>query len=359
VSAAAQTIGNSELGGVDLSDISLVYIGSGKVRGKSAISYAFRAKRGSGADPIGGAQLSMAAFILGLRLPQHMFWVNLNPSEPDRVIDSELAETEVGRVLLEADLQMKKDFCRLTDPRNSEFGKRYWEEIQRAAGKADRKGAQIVTMNRCWIVPDQVRVRTAGEQVWVKEASLRVCLESEYFAAHGTDTAAGSSGSDKAAQRRCEQLAKELILPRLNELVNRGAGYRDLRQVFHGLILATCWNEQSAGGGRLDALAREVGLTELAVRGSWSPRSTFDAYVKSVREGEYDFTEESSKQQGNVIITHIVRYFSGGVDFTALKPHFVHESVDPQEVSYLGAALSSPWPVWRGDECLVGGVIAQ
>jgi len=43
-------------------------------------------------------------FFIGLSLPNDSFWVNLRPDAEDNIIDDYLAKTDVGKVLLEADL---------------------------------------------------------------------------------------------------------------------------------------------------------------------------------------------------------------------------------------------------------------
>ena len=51
-------------------------------------------------------------FLTGLALPNDVFWVNLRPDEPNRIIDPLLEKTALGKVMLEADLQLKKRYCR-------------------------------------------------------------------------------------------------------------------------------------------------------------------------------------------------------------------------------------------------------
>jgi len=67
-----------------------------------------------------------SAFMTGLAVNDNKFWVNLNPWEVDRIIDEVLGQSEVGRVMLEADLQMKKDFCNYGNPCANETGKALW-----------------------------------------------------------------------------------------------------------------------------------------------------------------------------------------------------------------------------------------
>src|SRR3989338_6631002 len=58
----------------------------------------------------------MEYFQIGLALPNDKFWVNLRPDAQDQIIDPELEKTDLGKVLLGADLQLKKDTSSLTSP---------------------------------------------------------------------------------------------------------------------------------------------------------------------------------------------------------------------------------------------------
>ena len=55
-------------------------------------------------------------FKIGLSLPNDKFWVNLRPDSEDEIIDDELAKTDLGKVMLEADLKLKQDTALFTSP---------------------------------------------------------------------------------------------------------------------------------------------------------------------------------------------------------------------------------------------------
>ncbi len=76
----------------------------------------------------------MKYFFIGLSLPNAAFWVNLRPDSPDNIIDPFLAQTDVGKILLEADLQLKKDTAQATSPQTPE-GKEYWDKLYKKAGE--------------------------------------------------------------------------------------------------------------------------------------------------------------------------------------------------------------------------------
>ena len=62
------------------------------------------------------------AFFIWTLYPQSSFWVNLNPTQADQVIERNLGLTGVGRILLESDLMLKKTTARLLHPDNPVAG---------------------------------------------------------------------------------------------------------------------------------------------------------------------------------------------------------------------------------------------
>ena len=71
------------------------------------------AKNLEGLELKNSSQALLNYFLIGVALPDDKFWVNLRPDSEDNIIDSELAKTDVGKIFLEADLQLKKDTCLL------------------------------------------------------------------------------------------------------------------------------------------------------------------------------------------------------------------------------------------------------
>ena len=76
----------------------------------------------------------MKYFRIGLSLPNEKFWVNLRPDAPEQIIDDELATTDIGKIMLEADLQLKQDTASFTSPQTKE-GKEYWDKLYQKAGE--------------------------------------------------------------------------------------------------------------------------------------------------------------------------------------------------------------------------------
>ncbi|MBU1869699.1 MAG: hypothetical protein KJ818_04425, partial [Candidatus Omnitrophica bacterium] len=96
-------------------------------------------------------------FLIGITLPDSSFWVNLRPDSPDSIIDPELARTDLGKVLLEADLELKKDTALATSPETPQ-GKEYWDKLYTKAEELFGSGSNITipTLTRPWIVPSEI-----------------------------------------------------------------------------------------------------------------------------------------------------------------------------------------------------------
>ncbi|HQQ06902.1 MAG TPA: hypothetical protein PLP56_08000, partial [Candidatus Omnitrophota bacterium] len=216
-------------------------------------------------------------FQIGLRLPNSMFWVNLRPDDPSNIIDPYLEKTELGKVLLEADLQLKKDLSACTSPDTKE-GRSYWNKLYaKAESLFGQSDIEIPTITRPWIVPGEIIMAQSGEGAYVYKAMLKVMLEQDYL-----KDAAGYDFADPRARELNEyssQLIRTEILPRLTRDVNSAKRYAGLRQVYYSLILAQ-WYKQSkpeAFGSKIDS--RD--LTGLTSQKQWSRQTYYQAYKKS------------------------------------------------------------------------------
>src|SRR3989338_8167287 len=97
-------------------------------------------------------QTLLKYFFIGLALPNEKFWVNLRPDAPDNIIDDDLARADIGRIFLEADVQLKKDTAQFTSPQTPE-GKAYWDKLYQKAGELfGTENITIPTITRPWIV---------------------------------------------------------------------------------------------------------------------------------------------------------------------------------------------------------------
>ena len=120
-------------------------------------------------------------FKIGLTLPNDKFWVNLRPDAEDQIIDPDLEKTDIGKILLEADLQLKKDTAGWTSPQTAE-GKQYWDKLYKKAGELfGSENITIPTITRPWIVPGEVIINTSVNAAYIYKANLKVMLEEDYI----------------------------------------------------------------------------------------------------------------------------------------------------------------------------------
>ena len=118
------------------------------------------------------ASRTSSAYCVFRLLPAEAFWVNLNPNEPERVMDARMSGTETGRILLESDLWLKKTAAVYLHP-DHELGDRFWREVYGWVGKG-RNGRLCYSL-RQWIVPGEIQVahtvarnpNTGGREVTV------------------------------------------------------------------------------------------------------------------------------------------------------------------------------------------------
>ncbi len=113
---------------------------------------------------------------------------------------------------------------------------------------------------------------------------------------------------------------EELVLPQLNKRINEAYSYADLRDVYNALILAH-WYKEKFGSG-YNSLLQTVNyqvLDDVKTEYTSTPNEIYRSYLKSIKEGQYSFseTETSGSPFGVVITTR--HYFSGGVDLRDIR----------------------------------------
>ena len=254
-------------------------------------------------------------FLAGLALPDTTFWVNLRPDSPDTMIDPAMARTDAGRIMLEADLQLKKDTARYTSP-DTPTGKEYWKRLYKKAEELYGSArTTIPSLTRPWIVPGEILLRESGGSVYIYKARLNVKLESDHLQNSPTYDFTGIR--QKELNEYASGLIRELIIPRLTAEVNSAKKYAGLRQVYYSLILSQWFKKRFRGrAGHYPESIDSGKLEGLVSRESWSPDTYFKAYQQSFKDGEYNVSESVQTVSGPTVRTCV----SGGLNLIVAIP---------------------------------------
>src|SRR3989338_2649792 len=305
-------------------------------------------------------QTLLKYFFIGLALPNEKFWVNLRPDAPDNIIDDDLARTDVGKIFLEADLQLKKDTASFTSPQTKE-GKEYWDKLYKKAGELfGTENITIPTLTRPWIVPNEIIIREAPDNAYIYKATLKVMLEEDYLGKSEILNSESETNSNfkiqnsksyefkdprlKELNEYSTQLLRELIIPKLTYQVNTSKRYAPLRQVYYSLILAQ-WFKQKLRDGSFSELLPSKNrsysagtipkidsgdLTNLISKEPYDKQTYFKQYQKSFKDGEYNLSEPIYTPYGQ----SIRRYMSGGARFENL--------LNPETATFIVGSSGSP-----------------
>ncbi|MFH8573654.1 hypothetical protein [Streptomyces sp. NPDC017993] len=300
--------GADAYGGVDFSTLEMRYISDSS----DGVQYAYNSQslpKGYQQDTALGMRMVKnlgSDLRTWLVLDPQKFWVNLNPTEPDRIVDSALGETNAGRAMLEADFQMKRTSAKILHP-DSATGKQYWRQLKSSAD------GSLCFSSRMWIVPGKVEVRQDGDALYILKAQLDVKTQSD----HIDDPYAKSCNADPATNAHNENLERTLVLPKVVQAVNTAPEYAPLRRAFMARIIAQWVRERHQQGNRtsFDSLIGSKNLGPAKMTGDWRPRKVFDDYVRSYRNKEFDITRETNDGR----FRRVTRYVYGGADLTNVR----------------------------------------
>lgn len=308
--------GNSEQEAV--SSVTLNSISVDNTSEASHLRLLVKARKAGNFEPVldtkRAAQKTLEFFFIGLIMNNEALWVNLNPDEPKRIIDSSLGNTDLGRIMLNADFRLKEDVSNMINPQTSKTGKEFWSRLY---DKAQELGVtdKIPVVTRLWIVPAETTVYETDNQFSIVKSKLKVRLEPGYLS-QGTKI----DRRQQELQDFAPSLMEELVLPELNKRVNEAYAYADLREVYNALILAQ-WYKQKFNP-YTDSLLRTVNfdiLQDTEINYSYSPEQIYYDYIESLKQGEYSFTEKDAFASPFYTVITTRHYFSGGVDFRDIK----------------------------------------
>jgi len=340
---------SANLGGVDFSTLQMRYMSDDP--DSTGLQYAFSGQKDTSEAPqnvdtaLNVLTDNAADLRTWLVLNPDEFWVNLNPSEPDRIIDSRLGETNAGRELLDADFQLKRSSATLMNP-NTTLGAQYWRDL--AGSKPS-----VCYGSRMWIVPGQVQVREDAGSLYILKAQLAVKAVPDHVADMPADC-----HYDAQTDARGQRLDQAMIVPLITKRVNTAPEYAPIRRAFMARIVAQWIRDRHASGQRtsFDTLIDSGNIGPAQLQDGWRPQQVFNAYVKSLKDGA--FTYNTTFHQGGA--THIQKITIGGVDFTRLHLTTVSTAQMNRDYPQLAqtAKSSVSQPTSSGGSLWLGGTLA-
>ncbi|MFZ2385351.1 MAG: hypothetical protein WBE75_04000 [Candidatus Omnitrophota bacterium] len=243
-------------------------------------------------------------FLTGINARVEDLWVNLSLSEPDRTSGASLKGTETGKIMLEADLQLKKDFSELLSPYTTR-GSNFWVRVRMKSRELFGTGqAEIPLTIRLWIEPAEIVIKEKGESAFIEKASMKVSCEP--VVGQGEDSRVLLLGN------YVKGLLQPLITGQLSQEVNTSGRYLSLRKVFNSLVLAQWFKQRSASSGLYNELAGRGILSGLISGSSWSGEDYFRQYRRLAQKNAVEFSSISFQSTGEVSVNSC---FSGGVSF--------------------------------------------
>ncbi|MFB3764522.1 MAG: hypothetical protein ACE14P_04650 [Methanotrichaceae archaeon] len=364
---------------IKLNSISVATDGSGGVN----FDLILKAEKAEGAKPginiQNATRIGAAAFMTGLAVNDNKFWVNLNPWEVDRIIDEELGQSEVGRIMLEADLQMKKDFGNYGNPCANETGKVLWglldkkreDLVQRCMNKFPgeiKETSNIIfkPVQRHWIVPDKACAYSNESLIYIINASLTI--NSEPVTDHSSfqvnnqdintlsrDCVEELNRSAKEYAEYYKNLEERMIQPYIVADINADEKYEDLREVYAALALAQWYKSKTTP--HTDIFRDGLDSSSVSIFKSqtpWHPKDIWDQYVYSFKNGEYKCWENTTTKTAKGTRTKFSLHSAGGVEFGDIRDHFVKIEVMSLEVQNQAKKAITDGFIDNRDEVLFG-----
>ncbi|WP_020579129.1 hypothetical protein [Actinopolymorpha alba] len=329
-------------GGIDFRTVELRYL-SAYPGDRPGFTYGLTAQRSSGQDAAAGRQSLREAsdsFFVWLALDPSKFWVSLSPNEPDRVVDKQLGRTDVGKILLEADLRLKKLDAELLY-RDTKLAREFWKRFQ-------SYNVRGCIGQRLWITPGEAKVYTEGDELYILDAPLKVEAEPMDIGDTGNRRRLGCARQAEGVEANVSATFNSLVLPRIVREVNEGAEFAALRRIYLSRIAAEWVRERTAVQETgLEYLIDSGDISSWTSKRQWSPNAIFERYVR-----DYDKAGFCFKRPSTCTEDEFYRAKSGGVNFGRVVERHVSraefEAKWPQLATsraYLkGASVSQPNP---------------
>ncbi len=236
-------------------------------------------------------EFNLRFFLLALAIPDDHLWVNLNILLNDlNVMGHELLYTDLGKVLMYSDVQLKKDVDRLAKRID------LWSQVMDYSYSVAPEGVDLELNPRFWIVPGEISTYFSRNGIIIDKADLDVMFELKEPRAPGPAHRVWSYARG---------LIESQLVPELVYVVNHDDRYALLRQVYRACIIAQ-WYKKYAKD-RIDFVFDQL-VDSGAVGGlrsdhPWSPREYLEQYVAMYKRSMWeDYGEGWEFYTGGVVL---------------------------------------------------------
>ena len=284
-------------------------------------------------------------FLASLAIPDKDFWVNLSPYEKEKIIPEALSQTDMGRDLLEQDYILKQMTASLIYP-EKQLGKEFWNRVYaKAQEQFGTTQIPVNTFNKVWIMADRAQVFEHNQTAFVVDQHLKVMLEEDYLAlqkhmptrghvAEGyvspstlpSDQALNvkaPQGNPSSTSTLTSQIVKQIVLPELENEVNTGKNFANLRQIFNSIILSS-WYKNNLKQALLNQVYADKGKVKgINLNDTTIKEQIYQQYLKAYKKGVFNYIKEDivslrgTSEKSDVAISERTtiprKYFSGGI----------------------------------------------
>ncbi|MBF0619057.1 MAG: hypothetical protein HQL19_02695 [Candidatus Omnitrophica bacterium] len=251
-------------------------------------------------------------FLATLATPQKDLWVNLSPVEKDRIIPDQLIKTELGRDLLAQDYVLKQLASSLIYPEGT-VGKAFWSKVYNEAyAKFGTTDVPVDIFNKVWIVPQDASVFEKGNTVYVTKVHLKVMLESDYQAMQqgvGSGEARASGDTDQVTALS-KQLLRDVVVPAIEQEVNEGQNFAQLRQMVYTMVLAQWYQDVLKEGVLNKAYSGKNKVAGIDLSDPSNKQMIYEKYLDACKKGVFNYIKEETDRLTNEAVPK--KYFSGG-----------------------------------------------
>jgi len=249
-------------------------------------------------------------FLTCLTIPENNQWVNLSPYEKQRIIPDDLGQTVLGQDMLAQDYILKQLTASLIYPEKN-LGKNFWDAVYAKARQMyGTTQVPVNTFNKVWILPEYAKFYEHNNTVFVIKSHLKVMLDEDYLALQ-KHSAALSSDIRNDTHSIGANIIRQIILPAIENEVNTGKNFAQLRQIYNSMILAV-WYKNNLK----QALLNQVYTDKSKVKGvkvddPAIKEKIYQQYLQAYKKGVFNYIKEEVGPNSQETVSR--KYFSGGI----------------------------------------------